>query len=195
MATEKKDYYYGEDEIQERVKQNLKGHKQYQKLYEQYQRLDPRRDFVKCNLVQTQMRKIEQDEVHRLVALEDKRRQDVNNIADMLKGLSPDDHRHYQELMAGLAMAIDVLDYTFTDINGLLYRNAIGVQMFQFPEVAAARKMLSDLADMEVDHLPEYKRTEYVAESDRLWEHLKKRTAVYVGKINRIEAKHPWLVE
>ena len=56
MATEKKDYYYGEDEIQERVKQNLKGHKQYQKLYEQYQRLDPRRDFVKCNLVQTQMR-------------------------------------------------------------------------------------------------------------------------------------------
>jgi len=195
MATEKKDYYYGEDEIQERVKQNLKGHKQYQKLYEQYQRLDPRRDFVKCNLVQTQMRKIEQDEVHRLVALEDKRRQDVNNIAAMLKEMNPDDHRRYQELMAGLAMAIDLLDYTFTDINGLLYRNNIGVQMFQFPEVAAARKMLSDLADMEVDHLPEYKRTEYVAESDRLWEHLKKRTAVYVGKINRIEARHPWLVE
>lgn len=195
MATEKKDYYYGEDEIQERVKQNLKGHKQYQKLYEQYQRLDPRRDFVKCNLVQTQMRKIEQDEVHRLVALEDKRRQDVNNIAEMLKEMNPADHRRYQELMAGLAMAIDLLDYTFTDINGLLYRNAIGVQMFQFPEVAAARKMLSDLADMEVDHLPEYKRTEYVAESDRLWEHLKKRTAVYVGKINRIEARHPWLVE
>jgi len=195
MATEKKDYYYGEDEIQERVKQNLKGHKQYQKLYEQYQRLDPRRDFVKCNLVQTQMRKIEQDEVHRLVALEDKRRQDVNNIAEMLRGLNPDDHRRYQELMAGLAMAIDLLDYTFTDINGLLYRNGIGVQMFQFPEVAAARKMLSDLADMEQEKMPEYKRTEYVAESDRLWEHLKKRTAVYVGKINRIEAKHPWLVE
>lgn len=191
MATEKKDYYYGEDEIQERVKQNLKGHKQYQKLYEQYQRLDPRRDFVKCNLVQTQMRKIEQDEVYRLVALEDKRRQDVNNIAEMLKEMNPADHRRYQELMAGLAMAIDLLDYTFTDINGLLYRNGIGVQMFQFPEVAAARKMLSDLADMEVDHLPEYKRTEYVAESDRLWEHLKKRTAVYVGKINRIEARHP----
>lgn len=195
MATEKKDYYYGEDEIQERVRQNLKGHKQYQKLYEQYQRLDPRRDFVKCNLVQTQMRKIEQDEVHRLVALEDKRRQDVNNIAEMLKEMNPADHRRYQELMAGLAMAIDLLDYTFTDINGLLYRNAIGVQMFQFPEVAAARKMLSDLADMEQEHMPEYKRTEYVAESDRLWEHLKKRAAVYVGKINRIEAKHPWLVE
>ena len=195
MATEKKDYYCGEDEIQERVRQNLKGHKQYQKLYEQYQRLDPRRDFVKCNLVQTQMRKIEQDEVHRLVALEDKRRQDVNNIAEMLRGLNPDDHRRYQELMAGLAMAIDVLDYTFTDINGLLYRNGIGVQMFQFPEVAAARKMLSDLADMEQEKMPEYKRTEYVAESDRLWEHLKERTAVYVRKIDRIEAKHPELVK
>jgi hypothetical protein len=85
-------------------------------------------------------------------------------------------------------MAIDVLDYTFTDINGLLYRNGIGVQMFQFPEVAAARKMLSDLADMEQEHMPEYKREEYVAESDRLWEHLKQRTAVYVRKIDRIEA-------
>ena len=190
-----KDYHYDEEEISERVRENLKQHKPYQKLYEQYQRLDPRRDFVKRNLIQTQMRKIEEDEVHRLVALEDKRRQDVNNIAEMLQGLNPDDHRRYQELMAGLAMAIDVLDYTFTDINGLLYRNGIGVQMFQFPEVAAARKMLSDLADMEQEHMPEYKRTEYVAESDRLWEHLKERTAVYVRKIDRIEAKHPELVK
>ena len=190
MAINPKDYHYDEEEISERVRENLKQHKPYQKLYEQYQRLDPRRDFVKRNLIQTQMRKIEEDEVHRLVALEDKRRQDVNAIADMLKNLNPDDHRRYQELMAGLAMAIDVLDYTFTDINGLLYRNGIGVQMFQFPEVAAARKMLSDLADMEAEHMPEYKRTEYVAESDRLWKHLQERTAVYVRKIDRIEAAH-----
>lgn len=43
--------------------------------------------------------------------------------------------------------------------------------------------------------MPEYKRKEYVAESDRLWEHLKQRTAVYVRKINRIEAAHPELTE
>lgn len=195
MAINPKDYHYDEDEMSERVRENLKQHKPYQKLYEQFQQLDPRRDFVKRNLLETQMRKIENDEVRRLVDLEEKRRMDVNNIADMLKGLNPDDHRRYQELMAGLAMAIDLLDYTFTDINGLLYRNGIGVQMFQFPEVAAARKMLSDLADMEQEHMPEYKRTEYVAESDRLWEHLKQRTAVYVRKIDRIEAAHPELVE
>ncbi len=141
------------------------------------------------------MRKIEEDETHRLVDLEEKRRMDVNNIADMLKGLNPDDYRRYQERMAGLAMAVDLLDWTFSDINGLLYRNGIGVQMFQFPEVAAARKMLSDLADMEQEKMPEYKRTEYVVESDRLWEHLKERTAVYVRKIDRIEAKHPELVK
>ena len=195
MAINPKDYHYDGKEIVERALENLKGHKPYQKLKDELKRLDPRRDFVKRNLVQTQMRKIEEDEVHRLVALEDKRRQDVNAIAEMLKELNPDDHRRYQELMAGLAMAIDLLDYTFTDINGLLYRNGIGVQMFQFPEVAAARKMLSDLADMEQEKMPEYKRTEYVAESDRLWEHLKERTAVYVRKIDRIEAKHPELVK
>jgi len=188
-----KDYHYDGNEIMERVRENLKGHKPYQKLCEQLQRLDPRRDFVKRNLLQTQMRKIEEDEMHRLIELEEKRQMDVNNIAERLKGLNPDDHRRYQELMAGLAMAVDLLDYTFTDINGLLYRNGIGVQMFQFPEVAAARKMLSDLADMEQEKMPEYKRTEYVAESDRLWQHLKERTAVYVRKINRIEAKHPEL--
>ena len=190
-----KDYHYDENEIMERVRENLKGHKPYQKLKDELKRLDPRRDFVKRNLVETKIRKIEEEEVHRLVELENKRLQDVNNIAEMLRGLNPDDHRRYQELMAGLAMAIDLLDYTFTDINGLLYRNGIGVQMFQFPEVAAARKMLSDLADMEQEKMPEYKRTEYVAESDRLWEHLKERTAVYVRKINRIEAAHPELTE
>ena len=190
-----KDYHYDGKEIVERAMENLKGHKPYQKLKDELKRLDPRRDFVKRNLLQTQMRKIEEDEMHRLIALEEKRQMDVNAIADMLKELSPDDHRRYQELMAGLAMAIDVLDYTFTDINGLLYRNGIGVQMFQFPEVAAARKMLSDLADMEQEKMPEYKRTEYVAESDRLWEHLKERTAVYVRKIDRIESKHPELVK
>lgn len=195
MAINPKDYHYDGKEIVDRSKENLKQHKPYQKLKDELKRLDPRRDFVKRNLVETKIRQIEEEEVHRLVELEDKRRQDVNNIAEMLRGLNPDDHRRYQELMAGLAMAIDVLDYTFTDINGLLYRNGIGVQMFQFPEVAAARKMLSDMADMEQEHMPEYKRKEYVAESDRLWEHLKERTAVYVRKIDRIEAAHPELTE
>ena len=195
MAINPKDYHYDDKEIIERVRENLKQHKPYQKLKAELGRLDPRRDFVKRNLVQTQMRKIEEDETHRLVDLEEKRRMDVNNIADMLKGLNPDDYRRYQDRMAGLAMAVDLLDWTFSDINGLLYRNGIGVQMFQFPEVAAAWKMLSDLADMEAEHMPEYKRTEYVAESDRLWEHLKERTAVYVRKIDRIEAKHPELVK
>lgn len=183
-----KDYHYDGKEIVDRALENLKGHKPYQKLKDELERLDPRRDFVKRNIVETKIRQIEEEEVHRLVELENKRRQDVNNIAEMLRGMNPDDHRRYQELMAGLAMAIDVLDYTFTDINGLLYRNGIGVQMFQFPEVAAARKMLSDLADMEQEQMPEYKRKEYVAESDRLWQHLKERTAVYVRKIDRIEA-------
>ena len=190
-----KDYHYDGEEIVNRAMENLKGHKPYQKLKDELRRLDPRRDFLKRSLVETKIRQIEEEEVHRLVELEDKRRQDVNNIAEMLRGLNPDDHRRYQELMAGLAMAIDLLDYTFADINGLLYRNGIGLQMFQFPEVAAARKMLSDLADMEQERMPEYKRTEYVAESDRLWEHLKERTAVYVRKIDRIEAKHPELVK
>ena len=184
-----KDYHYDGEEIVNRAMENLKGHKPYQKLKDELRRLDPRRDFMKRSLVETKIRQIEEEEVHRLVELEDKRRQDVNNIAEMLRGLNPDDHRRYQELMAGLAMAIDLLDYTFADINGLLYHNGIGVQMFQFPEVAAARKMLSDLADMEQERMPEYKRTEYVAESDRLWEYLKKRTAVYIRRIDRIEEK------
>lgn len=189
MAIDPKAYHYDEEEITERVRENLKQHKPYQRLYEKYERLDPRRDFAKRNYLMAQMRQIEQEEIHRLVALEDKRRQDVNVIADMLKELDADEYRHYQELMAGLSMAIDLLDYTFTDINGLLVRTGIGVKMFQFPEVAAAKKMLSDMADMETEKMPEYKRREYEAESDRLWEHLRKRTAVYVGKINRIEAK------
>lgn len=66
---------------------------------------------------------------------------------------------------------------------------------WDWDKAAAARRMLSDLADMEQEHMPEYKRKEYVAESDRLWEHLKRRTAVYVRRINRIEAAHPELTE
>ena len=65
--------------------------------------------------------------------------------------------------------------------------NAAGIELYN--------GMLSDLADMEQEKMPEYKRTEYVAESDCLWEHLKERTAVYVRKIDRIEAKHPELVK
>ncbi len=135
------------------------------------------------------MRKIEEDEVHRLVQLEEKRRMDVNAIDAMLRDLNPEDHHRYQQLMACLSMGIDMLDHTFASINGLLYRNGIGVQMFQFPEVAAAKKMLSELADMEVDHMPKYKANVYIEESDRLWNHLQQRCAVYVRKIDRIEAK------
>ncbi len=135
------------------------------------------------------MRKIEEDEVHRLVQLEEKRRMDVNAIDAMLRDLNPEDHHRYQQLMACQSMGIDMLDHTFASINGLLYRNGIGVQMFQFPEVAAAKKMLIELADMEVDHMPKYKANVYIEESDRLWNHLQQRCAVYVRKIDRIEAK------
>ena len=183
-----KDYHYDEDDIKTRAIDNLKHHKPYQKLVAEFERLDPRIDFVKRNFVKTKMRQIESEEIYRLVELEDKRRQDVNTIDDMLRNLNPEDYHRYQQLMAGLAMSIDMLDHTFSSINGLLYRNGIGVMMHQFPEITAAKEMLSNLADMEVANMPEYKAKEYVAESDRLWQHLQERCAIYVRKIDRIEA-------
>ena len=180
------DYGIDQEAIARQAIDNLKTNRQYQKLYDQFERLDPRRDFVKRNYVQTQIRHMESQEIHRLVDREIDRRKDVNRLTDYLQGSDRDE---YQELMSGLAMLMDMIDNTFFDINRLLERCNTGVQMENFPELVAAKKTVCALACGEQNDMPVYKRDLFAEESDRLYQHLRTRCAVYRRKVDRIEAK------
>ena len=180
------DYGIDEETTKEKAVKNLKAIRQYNKLYEQLWRLDPRRDFVKINLLQTQIRDMESKEIDRLVNMEIDRRKDVNRLTDYLKG---NEREEYQELMAGLSLLIDMMDSTFFDINKLLKRNNTGVEMQNFPELVAARKLVWLLASGEQKDMPGYKREIWDEESERLYNHLRERCAVFRRKVERKEAK------
>jgi len=188
---EQKDYHLDEVAIMAQAKENLMRNKEYSKLYEQWKRLDPRRDFVKIGLLQAKIRRLEQQEFDRLEqqALDD--RKSVDGINDVLKSNNPAAYDHWQELLAGMSFLFDMIDFSIADINELLDRNGVGVKLEKFKEIEGARKVCKDMMLTDFDKMPETQQQMWMDESDRLWEHLKERCAVYRRKVDKWEAKHP----
>lgn len=185
------DEVYGidRDAINEQARANLQNNRQYKKLYEEYQRLDPRRDFVKIGILQSRLRLMESREMDRLANLEIERRKDVNLLADVLREKDAKEYERYQELMAALSLLLDMMDSTFGDLNRLLVRNKIGITMDQFPELIAAKKLAWQMASGEQNQMPEYKSELWSEESERIYKYLLERCATYRRKVDRIEAR------
>lgn len=183
------DYHLDENAILAQAKENLKRNKEYGRLYEQWKRLDHRRDFVKIGLLQAKIRRMEQQEFDRLEqnAIDD--RKSVDGINDVLKANNPDAYDHWQELLAGMSFLFDMIDFSIADINELLGSNGVGVKLEKFKEIEGARKVCKDMMLTDFDKMPETQQQMWMDESDRLWEHLKERCAVYRRKVDRWEAK------
>ena len=186
---EQKDYHLDEEAIFAQGKENLMSNKEYSKLYEQWKRLDPRRDFVKAEYLKTKMRILEQKEFARLEQLAIDKRKSVEGISEMLRENNPAAYDHWQELLAGMSFLFDMIDFTIADINELLDRNGVGVKLEKFKEIEAARKVCNDMALKDFVRMHATQQQLWMDESDRLWEHLKERCAVYRRKVDKWEAK------
>lgn len=168
------------------AQENVKDNREYKKLSKELAQLNPRRDLLKYQLVQTKMRYMEQQELERLQQLEMNRRKDIKAIAEMLQG---EQRQLYDELLSGISLLLDLMDSTFSDLNTLLMRNKVGIQIDKFPELQAARKMLWDMANDEQDKMPQYRLDLWADESERLYKHLRDRMAIYRRKVEREEAR------
>ena len=168
------------------AQENVKDNREYKKLGKELAQLDPRRDLLKYQLVQTKMRYMEQQELKRLQQREMNRRKDIKAIAEMLQG---EQRQQYDELLSGISLLLDLMDSTFSDLNTLLMRNKVGIQIDKFTELKAARKMLWDMANDEQDKMPQYRLDLWADESERLYKHLRERMAIYRRKVEREEAR------
>ena len=183
------DYGYDSEAIAEQARENLKRNRPYQRIYEQLERLDPRRDFMKRNCLLTQARLMEETDIKRLMDLANKRRQDVRRIGDYLEQHNPEDSVKYETLMAGFAFLLDMIDFTLHDINEILFRNKTDIRMENFPEIVKCRKLAEELAGSDIQKMPEWQRNMWMYESDRLFNYLKTRSADYLRRAEREEKK------
>lgn len=197
MANENNDgrFHFDEAAMMEQARANLLNTKQYSKLYDEWKRLDPKRDFVKITAVQMKLRKMESAEFDRLERLEIERRKEVKSIDELLRQYNMDDFNRWQELLAGMSFLFDMIDFSIADINELLDRNEIGVKMEKFKEIEAARKVCIEMAGNNLKKMAQKKSELWMDESDRLWERLKERCAVYRRKVDKWESSHPEGVE
>lgn len=186
---EQKDYHLDEVAIMAQAKENLMRNKEYNKLYEEWKRLGRQRDYVRIGLLQTKMRVLEQQEFNRLEQMAIDKRKSVDSISEMLKANNPAAYDHWQELLAGMSFLFDMIDFSIADINELLDRNGVGVKLEKFKEIEGARKVCKDMMLTDFDKMPEMQQQMWMDESDRLWEHLKERCAVYRRKVDRWETK------
>ena len=184
------DYGYDSEAIAEQARENLKRNRPYQKIYEQLDRLDPRRDFVKRNYLLTQVRLMEENEIKRLMDLDNKRRQNVRRLGDYLEQHNPEDSEKYETLMAGFAFLLDMIDFTLHDINEILFRNKTDIKMENFPEIVKCRKLAEEMSGSDIKKMPEWQRNMWMYESDRLFNYLKTRSADYLRRAEREEKKH-----
>ena len=179
------DYGYASVDIINQATANLRQNKQYRKLMEQWSNFDKRGQIVQRINISAQMRQMEKAEIDRIVAYEDERRKSVTAVSQMLEQIDHDEFLKFLDLMSGLSFLLDLVDYTFTDINDLLHRNKLGIQMENFPELIKAKKEMSALVGCEVKTMPDYQQQLWMDESDRLFDHLKERAVVYRRKVER----------
>ena len=168
---------------------NLTNNREYMRLVEKYAVASKKRDYIKMVELSTRIKKMKEDEVERLSRRESEMRKNVNRLAEMLKSLDVSEHDRYQELLAALSLLLDMIDTTFSDINKILRRNDMGVEMGNFDEFVAAKKLAWEMAFDEQGKMARYKNELWSEESDRIYKYLIERCAVYCRKVDRIEAK------
>ena len=179
------DYGYASVDIIKQAADTLRQNKHYCKLIEQWNTANKRGQMVQRININAQMRQMEKAEIDRIVAYEDERRKSVKAVSQMLEQIDHDEYLKYQDLMSCLSFLLDLVDYTFTDINDLLHRNKLGILMKNFPELIKTRKEMSTLVGNEVKTMPDYQQQLWMDESDRLFDHVKERAAVYRRKVER----------
>ena len=179
------DYGYASMDIIKQATDTLRQNKHYRKLMEQWDTASKRGQMVQKININAQMRQMEKAEIDRIVAYENERRKSVTAVSQMLEQIDHNEFLKYQDLMSGLSFLLDLVDYTFTDINDLLHRNKLGILMKNFPELIKTRKEMSTLVGNEVKTMPDYQQQLWMDESDRLFDHVKERAAVYRRKVDR----------
>lgn len=185
------DEVYGidRDAICEQARANLANNRQYKKLYDEMNRLDHKRDFVKIGILESRLRLMESREMDRLAELELKRRMDVNYLGNVLKEKDAKEYEAYQTLMSALSLLLDMTDNIFFDLKKLLDRNNLGIEMDNFPELKAAKKTVQSMAIKEQYSMERYKEDLWNEESERMYKYVLERCATYCRKVNRVEAK------
>ena len=117
------------------------------------------------------------------------RRKDVKALNDLLRERDPEAALEYERLMGALSVLLDVMDTTFSRINILLKRHETRVAMNQWPELQKARDVVMAQVQREADMMATAKHDLWAAESDRLYDFLMQRMAVYQRKVARIKQK------
>ena len=181
------DYGYASVDIIKQAADTLRQNKHYRKLMEQWDTANKRGQMVQKININAQMRQMEKTEIDRIVAYENERRKSVTAVSQMLEQIDHDEYLKYQDLMSCLSFLLNLVDSTFTEINDVLHRNKLGIQMENFPELVKAKKEMAALVGSEVKTMPDYQQQLWMDESDRLFDHLKERAAVYRRKVEREE--------
>lgn len=181
--------HYDMQEIANRAMENLGGNREYRNLLDSYDRAVRSRQYVQQAQLSAKIDLMKRQEMQRLIELEESRRKDVNTLARMLKRINPADHDRFQELMAALSLLLDMTDNVFFDINKVLKRNNLGIEMDNFPELKAAKKTAQDMAIKEQYGMARYKEDLWNEESERIYKYLLERCATYRRKVDRIEAR------
>lgn len=189
MLDELDDYHYDTQEIANEAMENLGRNKEYRRVLDRYDEACRQRNLVKMTQLSARINKMKQQEVHNVILRHEERRKDVNNIAALLSEMDKEEGNRYQELLAGLSLMLDIIDSIFTDINNLLRRNNVGIEMNNFPELKDARKIVWEMISDEQNKMQDYKNKLWSEESERIYSYLLRRCAAYRKKVERIEAK------
>ncbi len=182
-------YHLDMKSFTERAKDRLRNNRKYAKLQKQLCSLSSVYDLVKIGIIKEKMEQMEKNEIRRLIEMEMEQRKSVNHIAEILKEIDVKEFDRYQELMAGMLFCFDMIDSTISDINKVLKRNKIGIDLNKFEEFNGVRRVIWDMVSSEQKKMPNYKNELWSDESEHLYEILQNRCGVYRRKVNRVEEK------
>jgi hypothetical protein len=176
-------------ELTAKAIEQLKSVKEYRMLMNKWQDARLRGDMIRQIQLDVKIKRMEADAVNNLTDIELRRRRDTIVIADVLREDSEQDYEKFVVLLGGLCFLLDLVEFTFHDINEILDRHKVGSYMLNFPELQKARDACEKMAGHELKKMPEKDKALWYDESDRLFGYLQQRSEIFCRKVGRISKK------
>lgn len=114
-------------------------------------------------------------------------RKSDKKIIEMLEDQADKDK--YNDILTGMCMCFDMLDFLINDINALMRRAGTGFVMESLPEIAACKERVSKMVDMELNRMSGDVQEIYTSEVDWIYNKLRDRTSVFRKRVNNLKGE------
>lgn len=153
-------------ELIKRASEEILKDKRYIVLQEKYKKQMQKKQYVHAMQTKAMMDAQMRDTVQRMIEREVECQKDSDEI---IKKLGEESGKKYRDLLNGLCFCIDTIDSILVDINGLMIKGNVNLEVGMLPEFESCKKRVDKILGGEIKKMNEHQLDLYIDEVESLY--------------------------